>query len=373
MEHSGRGIQLTVWEQQCLISLCRDMMDHYELGYYPKSFWLKVSAALQEQTGRRYSWQSCQRRIVGYIRKRKAFWASYKRDHIPDCDMRTVVADEVDSWMGSCDRKFGRPVRQEVALEAAEKAEEAPPLRIPVHHLIKYTRVSNWVESLPSPAEMEILPKFGMPSSTWCRHFASHQSQSPSQTPILNAISMDRQRVDAVRGIPLAASNTPSYRGQPPKPQDISGKLDNGLATEKQKTLPCTTGAVQPQASPAPETSRNTQTSTKRPRDDGNDDAALDRPARRLRQDETSYPSGALSPNHEGAVSSTKPVDTSVEYEFSNLWERVAPIFKDPILTQKVAAVKSESIMRDLFSEIGTALTKAFSRMTEDNDEPEKI
>ncbi|EIT80062.1 hypothetical protein F9C07_895 [Aspergillus flavus] len=369
VEHSGRGIQLTVNEQQCLISLCRNMMDHYELGHYPKSFWIRISAALQEQTGRRYSWQSCRRRIIGYITKRKAYWAAYKYNHIPECDMHSEVADDVDSWMGSCDRKLGRPVRHEVALKAAEKPEEAPPLRGSVQQLIKYTRVSNWVESLPPPAEMDPLPtKFGIPSLSWCPPFSSHQSfshtQSPSQSPVLNEISMYRQRAGAPRGIHLAPSNTPSYRGQPTEQQ------------ERPKLSPLTNGAVQPQASPGvvPETSHNTQAGNKRPRDDDdNDDAAHDRPAHRLRQDEPSHPSATITLNQESALNGTTAVDSSVENTFGKLWERVAPLFKDPVLAQGPAALKSESIMRDLFSEIGTALTKAFTRMREDNDEPEKI
>ncbi|KAE8368817.1 hypothetical protein BDV27DRAFT_30199 [Aspergillus caelatus] len=381
VEHSGRGIQLTVNEQQCLISLCRNMMDHYELGHYPKSFWIRISAALQEQTGRRYSWQSCRRRIIGYITKRKAYWAAYKYNNIPECDMHSEVADDVDSWMGSCDRKLGRPVRHEVALKAAEKPEEAPPLRVSVQQLIKYTRVSNWVESLPPPAEMDPLPtKFGIPSLSWCPPFSSHQSmshsQSPNQSPVLNEISMYRQRAGAPRGIHLAPSNTPSYRGQPTDQQDNSGKRDSGLITERPKYSPLTSGAVQNQASPdaVPETSHNTQASNKRPRDDDdNDDAAHDRPARRLRQDEPSHPSGTITLNQESAVNGTKAMDSSVENTFGKLWERVAPLFKDPVLAQGPAAMKSESIMRDLFSEIGTALTKAFTRMREDNDEPEKI
>ncbi|GAB1191902.1 hypothetical protein APSETT444_001086 [Aspergillus pseudonomiae] len=357
VEHSGRGIQLTVNEQQCLIS------------HYPKSFWIRISTALQEQTGRRYSWQSCRRRIIGYITKRKAYWAAYKYNQIPECDIHSDVAEDIDSWMGSCDKKLGRPVRHEVALKAAEKPEEAPPLRVSVQQLIKYTRVSNWVESLPPPAEMDPLPtKFGIPSLSWCPPFSSHQSlshsQSPSQSPVLNEISMYRQRAGAPRGIHLAPSNTPSYRGQPTEQQ------------ERPKLPPLTNSAVQTQASPGavPETSHNTQTSNKRPRDDDDDgDAARDHPARRLRQDEPSHPSGTVTLNQESAVNDIKAVDSSVENTFGKLWERVAPLFKDPVLAQGPAAMKSESIMRDLFSEIGTALTKAFTRMREDNDEPQKM
>ncbi|KAE8388311.1 hypothetical protein BDV23DRAFT_159472 [Aspergillus alliaceus] len=378
IEHSGRGIQLTVHEQQCLVSLCRDMMDHYELGHYPKSFWIRISAALQEQTGRRYSWQSCRRRISGYITKRKTYWASYKVNNLPDCDMHSDIAYDVDSWMGSCDRKMGRPVRHEVALKAAEKPEEAPPLRVSVQQLIKYTRVSQWVESLPPPSEMEPLPtKFGIPSSTWCLPFSGHQSlshsQSPSQSPVLNGISMYRQRAGAPHGIHLAPSNTPSHRGQPTEQQNISGNQDKGVSTEAHGPSPYTNGPVQT-LNPVLEASGNIQTNNKRPRDDDdNNNAALDRPARRLRQEEPSYPSATLSPNQEDTVNGLRAIDISVENTFSKLWERVAPLFKDPAVTQNPTAVKSESIMRDLFGEIGTALTKAFSRMREDIDEPEKI
>ncbi|KAB8067705.1 hypothetical protein BDV29DRAFT_84086 [Aspergillus leporis] len=385
IEHSGRGIQLTVNEQQCLISLCRDLMEHYELGHYPKSFWIRVSTALQEQTGRRYSWQSCRRRIAGYITKRKAYWAAYKlTNQEPDCDMNEDIADDVDSWMGSCDRKLGRPVRHEVALKVAEKpAEETPPLRVSVQQLIKYTRVSNWVESLPPPAEMEPIPtKFGIPSLSWCPPFSGHQSlsqsQSPSQSPRLNDISMYRQRPGAPRGIHLAPSNTPSHRDQPAEQHDISGNVANGLATERQEQAPRTgdetSAAYNNQGSQLPETSHNTQVSNKRPRDEtDNDETALDRPIRRIRKDPPSHPSDGLPPSREITANGTKAVDSSVDNTFSKLWERVAPLFKDPILNQTPAAVKSESIMRDLFGEIGMALTKAFSRLKEDNDELAKI
>ncbi|KAF7586562.1 hypothetical protein BBP40_008661 [Aspergillus hancockii] len=358
-------------------------MEHYELGHYPKSFWIRVSTELQERTGRRYSWQSCRRRIAGYITKRKAYWAAYKlTNQEPECDMNEDIADDVDSWMGSCDRKLGRPVRHEVALKAAEKppVEETPPLRVSVQQLIKYTRVSNWVESLPPPAEMDPLPtKFGIPSLSWCPPFTSHQSlsnsQSPSQSPRLNDISMYRQRPGAPRGIHLAPSNTPSHRDQPTEQQDVSGKVANGLATERPEHAPRTgdeLSAAYNQGSQLPETSHNTQVSNKRPRD--NDDIEeIDRPVRRLRQDPPTHPSGGLSPNHEITANGTKAIDSSVENTFSKLWERVAPLFKDPILNQSLAAVKSESIMRDLFGEIGMALTKAFSRLKEDNDEPAKI
>ncbi|KAE8152435.1 hypothetical protein BDV25DRAFT_151129 [Aspergillus avenaceus] len=376
--YHGRGIRLNVYEQQCLISICRDLMEHYELGHHPKSFWLQVSASLFQQTGRRYSWQSCRRRIAGYIEKRKAYWFAYKLNQDPECDMHDDVADDLDSWMGSCDRRAGRPVRQEVAMKSVEKPEErntsGPVQLVSMQQLIKYTRVANWVDSLPHPREMDSLPtKFGIPSLTWSSPFYNLQtlsySQSPSQSPLQAEFPLNRQRPGAPRATQLPTSETPSYAGLPNGHPENSRKSANEVIVERPERAP---SATQNRASYAQENPHNTQAGNKRPRDDDHDNAAVEPPARRLRKDPTSQPTESISPNREDAANDAMAIDGSVENTFGKLWERVAPLFKDPALTSHPTAIKSESIMRDLFSEIGTALAKAFSRLREDNGEVAK-
>jgi hypothetical protein len=63
---SGRGKQLTQSQEAALIRICKERQGDCHFKDQKKSFWVKVSAALAEETGRLYSWQSCQRRMSAW-------------------------------------------------------------------------------------------------------------------------------------------------------------------------------------------------------------------------------------------------------------------------------------------------------------------
>lgn len=63
---SGRGKQLTRSQEAALIRISKERQGTNPFIQHTKSFWVGISKLLEKETGRVYSWQSCQRRMVSW-------------------------------------------------------------------------------------------------------------------------------------------------------------------------------------------------------------------------------------------------------------------------------------------------------------------
>ena len=63
---SGRGLQLTTRQEETLIRISKERQGTRNFSEHSKSFWLEISKLLLRETGRVYSWQSCQRRMTAW-------------------------------------------------------------------------------------------------------------------------------------------------------------------------------------------------------------------------------------------------------------------------------------------------------------------
>ncbi|PYH99949.1 hypothetical protein BO71DRAFT_393918 [Aspergillus ellipticus CBS 707.79] len=355
---TGRGKQLTIPEQVCLVNLCAASMGYYDAPTSPKSFWIKIAAKLEIRTGRRYSWQSCRRRIQTYISKRNAYWDAYDDGRtLPTLDIVDEVMEGLDSWAAKCemceDVQHARlqPTRQTLAPEASdplatkiEPPKHVEPLRtLPeqglVHHSTKLDRVWNWLRSLPHPEEMDHMAVWAgdLKAPSLLRAFPSVPT-APAGKPQVTLASLIRE------------ARYKKHGEQQPDPMAGAGpELDPAPASLPQLSLALPT----------------TTTSNKRPHEA--DDAVPERPARRIRADPGSQPSGS-SPAEDfvdGATLRMKLVETYFESTCGRLIDRLSARLRGHDTKQPNAPGSCESILRDLFKDVGVAVAKAVIRMDE--------
>ncbi|KAA8643629.1 hypothetical protein EYZ11_009783 [Aspergillus tanneri] len=403
----GRGLKLNLTEQVRLVEICRDAMGHCNAKAYPKSFWIRISTALEEDTGRRYSWQSCRRRMETMIAKRTQFWEAfedyaYRKDHRP-CDIENEqVADKLDLWLeqegiapkNSLEKKNAAVLKRmqnlcppnfqmirETLTPNTHQYRMVPVGRTPeVPQSTKIQRVANWVRSLPSSEEMEDLPlhwgESQMEFHLRCcplrnnihpsppSHSHSH-SGSRSRLPRRDEIATSRQRSRSPH------SDRPGRATNPITALDRVGQRFHAAAVAIHPPIgsrenPTAADDLSPTQSRLPD-AQNANTNNKRPRD--NDDTGNDRPVRRLRHTPRSHPSESQTPEQENgpelSQNQMSTVDKSVDLAFGNFWGGLAPLFGDRDLKQQLPATKSESVMRDMLRDIATAITKAVMKMRE--------
>lgn len=116
----GRGKPLTREEERSLVRIVRENFGHYDVKNYPKKYWIDISRLLYNETGRSYSWQSCQRRIIRMIEACRAYsnhgelLQTFDRDMYRDFHTMSVDASyDVDIWIRECDAD--EKVRSELA------------------------------------------------------------------------------------------------------------------------------------------------------------------------------------------------------------------------------------------------------------------
>ncbi|GKZ99839.1 hypothetical protein AnigIFM60653_006896 [Aspergillus niger] len=338
---AGRGRQLSVPEQVCLVNLCAAAMNDDDAHNHPKSFWIKISNKLELQTGRRYSWQSCRRRIQTYISKRKAHWEAYANgDPYPGVDIDAEVWDLLTSWLA----KYNTP--RDVTVKVPPEAPAALPTRVeppqvlepvrvvPEQGLVqvstKIERVWVWLDSLPHVEDMESM-------RTW--------------TGYVDALAdwMSRSKVRRERRFVFQKTKT----GEEQPEFGADGNPDPALAY-----LP------QPPHQPSLAL-HDPLPGNKRPREI--DDSFAERPAQRIRVDPGSHPSG--TPYAEEQVDNAhlkrKLVESYFESTFGKLIDRLSARFRAQGAKQQDAPGSCEAIMRDLFKDVGVAVAKALVRMDE--------
>ncbi|RAL02414.1 uncharacterized protein BO80DRAFT_492569 [Aspergillus ibericus CBS 121593] len=342
---TGRGKQLNIPEQLCLVNLCAASMIDDDAHAHPKSFWIKIANKLELRTGRRYSWQSCRRRIQTYVTKWNAYWTAYDDGRTcPSIDIHDDVFQELNIWLekNKAKRRSGLPLTGEhyapqasAALVARVEPQKIPePVRIlPEQGLVqqstKLERVWVWLRSLPHSEEMERMV-------AW-----AGEATNPVINPVDEALLLLKRRRLRL-----------SQKMKPGEQQPDAG------AGEK----PIIAQVLSPQPSPA---LQDFSTGNKRPREA--DDHLAERPARRLRMDPASHPSG--SPPAEEYVDNAhlkrKLVETYFESTFGKLIDRLSARFRSQGAKQQDSPGSCEAIMRDLFKDVGVAVAKALIRMDE--------
>lgn len=104
---SGRGLQLSKEQEVVLIRIAKERQGTNHFKDHTKAFWLGISDLLRKETGRVYSWQSCQRRMLAW--ESKSLHAPDIHREKPTYPPREDVGKEITP----------SPVSTEVASESA--------------------------------------------------------------------------------------------------------------------------------------------------------------------------------------------------------------------------------------------------------------
>ncbi|RHZ65661.1 uncharacterized protein CDV56_107348 [Aspergillus thermomutatus] len=346
-DFSGRGKRLTLPEQKSLFHLCEQYMNRYDAHEYPKSFWMKISELLLKSTGRKYSWQSCRRRIQQYVEKRKAFWAAFDADKtLPDLgDMDEDLASDIDDWMTRCELRVEKEEK-----ERREKVQQSELEQAELARALKLQRTFEWAKNLPPPEEMERQP--------------SHWGMPPHRFVIMDgrllqgldlAFHLSKVRPDESRQLALDAVM-------------LHGELGHPQPAHDQKPKPDPSGPPLGIFSPC---------DRKRPHDavDGAA-AASERPARRPRTDLDPHPQlqpraqpGADDKPSEkrespAAMLAQKNVDRMVNSLWLQFAKGIAPYYeehRDQPQTNKQFGL----VLYDLYRDLGRAFSKAVNRLVD--------
>ncbi|GIK02116.1 hypothetical protein Aspvir_006159 [Aspergillus viridinutans] len=348
-DFSGRGKRLTLVEQKSLFRLCEQYMNRYDAHEYPKSFWMKISELLLKSTGRKYSWQSCRRRMQQYVEKRKTYWAAFDADKtLPDLgDMDEDLASDIDDWMGRCELRL-----QKEEKERRDKAQQSELEQAELARALKLQRTYEWAKNLPPPEEMERQPThWGMPPHRFVimdgrllqgLDLAFHLSKvRPDES---RQLALDAVLLHGEFGYPSAA---PDQKPKPDpsgpclgifNPRDRKRPLDavDGVASERPTQRPRTDLDPHPQLQPQPQAQAQP--------------AAGDKPS-----DKRESPAAMLA---------RKNVDRVV----NNLWlqfaKGIAPYYeehRDQPQTNKQFGL----VLYDLYRDLGRSFTKAVNRLVD--------
>ncbi|KAL4745293.1 hypothetical protein BDW72DRAFT_59903 [Aspergillus terricola var. indicus] len=329
-----RGPLNTV-EQAALIKVCEKRARYNEISNITSSqFWLGIEVALEREIGRRYSHYSCRKRINDYIANRALYQNDIKNGIkpdpvlLPDPEIRKLL----DRWEEM--DKYKEQLEKERALGHLVGREPEVPTKN------KLQRVADWVRSLPDP---EPHPRsLVTPPST-------NSSQSPVKQDESTALWARYRKIEDYRAI--ARSNQLRALNN-----DLSSsrQLLSNIKEQLHSTL------YEPPANQA-------TTGVKRSRED---EVSPDRAAPRPRTELTDFdsmikPALKQSPGNSNVLprSEIPPAQNPIETVFGKFWESMLPYFKERALKDGICLIKSESIMHDLFKEVGAAMTRAFMKL----------
>ncbi|RLL99164.1 hypothetical protein CFD26_105628 [Aspergillus turcosus] len=354
-EFSGRGKRLTLAEQKSLFRLCEQYMTRCDAHEYPKSFWIKISELLLKSTGRKYSWQSCRRRMQQYVEKRKTYWAAFDADKtLPDLgDMDEDLASDIDDWIGRCELRLEKEEK-----ERKEKAQRSELEQAELARALKFQRTFEWAKNLPPPEEMEPQP--------------SHWGMPPHRFVIMDgrllqgldlAVHLSKVRPDESRQLALDAVL-------------LHGKFvypsTSTAPDQKQKPDPAASGPSLGIFNPC---------NRKRPHDAIDADvAASERPARRPRTDldpnpnpqtqtqPQAQPAAGDKPSEKTESPAAMLAQKNVDRIVNNLWlqfaKGIAPYYeehRDQPQTNKQFGL----VLYDLYRDLGRSFTKAVNRLVD--------
>ncbi|KAL3476811.1 hypothetical protein BJX99DRAFT_246642 [Aspergillus californicus] len=345
---------LNINEQFALIKVCEKRAKFKEISdICTKHFWIRIEAALEREIGRRYSHFSCRRRITEFISQRAINRDTVKGGQPAPFHMDPEIRQMLDSWKEM--DEFKEQLEKERALSqlVGTKNEENE-----VPEAEKLQRVANWVKSLPGPNGYWVKsPPAPQPES-----IITPPSTDSNRTPVKQDEAMTLwaryRKVEEdramVRSTQLRALN-----------QELSSSRQ--LLSNIKHQL--TTTIQDPRA-------MQVLTGVKRLRED--DESPLDRgaprPRTQLTDHESTKPVFKQSPGNShvllrSEVPATQSHVRSLTPLFGKFWESMLPYFKERAMKGGVSIAKSELIMHELFKEVGSAMTRAFSRL-EQNARP---
>ncbi|KAL4960322.1 uncharacterized protein BDV14DRAFT_147470 [Aspergillus stella-maris] len=333
---------LDINEQFALIKICEKRAKFKEITYINTSkFWVEIEVLLEKEIGRRYSHQSCRRRIGELIAQRDAYRDAIKNGIQPpfpplDSEIRRMLDtwEEMDEFKAQLEREkaLGRMVGRDPEVPQRNKLQ----------------RVADWVNSLPDPEP----PSLITPPSTdscqspikqddvpalWARYRKIHDYQALARSNNLRAANNDitssRQLMSNVN------EQLRSILHDPRAMQTLTGLK---RAREDDETTP-------DRAAP-------------RPRTQLTDSESMIKPV--LKQSPgTSHVLPRIE-NHNPAPQN--PMETV----FGKFWESMLPYFKERASKDGLCITRSESIMHDMFKEVGAAMTRAFMKLEQTSRPP---
>ncbi|KAL4763516.1 uncharacterized protein BDW70DRAFT_148636 [Aspergillus foveolatus] len=326
---------LNTIEQAALIKVCEKRARYDEVCNITSSqFWVGIEMALEREIGRRYSHYSCRKRINDYITNRAIYQNDIKNGikpdpvHLPDPEIRKLL----DRWEEM--DKYKEQLEREKALGQLVGREPEVPTKN------KLQRVADWVRSLPDP-EPQARPLVTPPST--------NSSQSPVKQDESTALWARYRKIEDYRAI--ARSN--QLRA-----------LNNDLTSNRQLLSNIKEQLHSTFYDPP---ANQTTTGLKRSREDEvSPDRAAPRPRTELAELEAMVkPPLKQSPGNSNVLTRSEipPAQMPIETVFSKFWESMLPYFKERALKDGICLIKSESIMHDLFKEVGAAMTKAFMKL----------
>ncbi len=333
---------LDINEQFALIKVCEKRAKYKEISEISSSkFWIGIEVALEREIGRRYSHYSCRRRINEFITQRAVNRDAIKNGSKPPFTLiDPKIISMLDTWKEM--DEFKEQLEKEKAL-----SQLVGPQRAEVPQNNKLQRVADWVKSLPDPEPQPLVT----PPST-------NSSQTPVKQDEASSLWARYRKIEDYRAI--ARSNHLRALNN-----DIvsSRQLLSNIKEQLNSTL-------HDQRTPP-----QTLTGVKRPRED--DDATPDRAAPRPRTQLTdpesmTKPVLKQSPGNSHVLphSDRNPVQNQIETVFGKFWDNMLPYFKERAMRDDLCITKSETIMHDLFKEVGAAMTRAFIKLEQTTRPP---
>ncbi|KAL4802767.1 hypothetical protein BDV18DRAFT_146537 [Aspergillus unguis] len=317
-----------------LIRICEKRAKYDEICRISASkFWIAIETALEREIGRRYSHVSCRRRIIDLVKHRGAI--------VPTAITPRVI--EMLDWWKDMDK-------HKEALEKEKALSQLVGERPEVPQKSKLQRVADWVESLPIPPVPVITPPNPLvtPPSTITSQSPVKQDESVSLWARFR--KMEEHRAMArVKRFQTSNNNSMSHNGFVSSQQ---------LLSNIKQQLSSTLNDLQPASA---------LSGAKRPReDDDSPDRAAPRPRTQLAESESmvnpvlkqSPGTSHVLPHYEN-ISVQNPMETV----FGQFWENMLPYFKERASKDGLCLAKSETIMHEMFKEVGAAMTKAFLKL----------
>ncbi|KAL4884400.1 hypothetical protein BJY04DRAFT_7937 [Aspergillus karnatakaensis] len=329
---------LDVNEQIALIKVCEKRAKFKEISDISSSkFWTGIEVALEREIGRRYSHYSCRRRIIDFLAQRSVYHEAIKNGEQPpfqllDPEIRTML----DTWKEM--DEFKEQLEKEKAL--SQLVGHDP--EVPQSNKLK--RVADWVRSLPDPEPHSVLT----PPST----DTSHTPVNKEEALALWARYQDRANA--------RANHLRTLNHEMASSRQLLSNIQNQLNSTLQDPR-----AMQVLAG------------VKRPReeDESSADRLAQRPRTQLTDQESNKPVLKQSPGNSHVLPRIEhqqpppPLRNTVETVFGKFWESMLPYFKERAMKDGLNITTSESIMHELFKEVGSALTRAFIKL-EQNARP---
>ncbi|KAL4782490.1 hypothetical protein BJX76DRAFT_288761 [Aspergillus varians] len=324
---------LDINEQIALIKVCEKRAKYSEITEISSSkFWIGVEVALEREIGRRYSHASCRRRITDFIAQRTAYRNAIQNGTKPTfTPMDPHIGFMLDNWKEM--DEFKQQLQREKALSQLVGHDPEVP------QTNKLQRVADWVKSLPDPEPHSLVT----PPST-------NSSQSLVKHDETTALWARYRKIEDYRA--MARSN--HLRA-----------LSNDLVSSRQLL-----SNIKEQLNSTIHDPRALQalTGVKRPRedDDASPDRAAPRPRTQLTDSESMIkPVLKQSPGNSHVLprSEKPPMQPAIEIVFGKFWESMLPYFKERAMKDGSCITNTESIMHELFKEVGIAMSRAFMKL----------